>query len=165
MPKLMGQHNQEQRQILRHAPAYRRIAAALPLDLPDRHQKPRPVQIQIHPGKAKQMNRTPASTWHAESLLHPGKTSRKVVNPSPPRFVVWASGTCKGLDAMPNPHSPSKIASVVVLSILLLPTRAVFSQPGAQSRLPAVAAAPTDDDLANAREQLLALLRTTPTLT
>ena len=66
---------------------------------------------------------------------------------------------------MRNPHSPSKIASVIVLSILLLPTRAVLSQPNAQSKLPAAAAAPTDDELANTREQLLTLLRTTPTLT
>jgi hypothetical protein len=59
----------------------------------------------------------------------------------------------------------SKAASVVILSALLLPaTHAAWSQPGAKTA-PVAAAAPTDEDLANTREQLLALLRTTPTLT
>ncbi len=70
----------------------------------------------------------------------------------------------------------SKVASIMVASILVLPaTPAALSQPNAAARPNAAAAAkqaavatpaiPTDDDLANTREQLLALLRMTPTLT
>ena len=62
------------------------------------------------------------------------------------------------------PHWSSKVASVVILSALLVPAaHPAWSQPGG-ARTPA-ATAPTDEDLANTREQLLALLRTTPTLT
>ena len=64
------------------------------------------------------------------------------------------------------PNWSSKLASVVILSALLLPAaHTAWSQPGG-ARTPAVAAtAPTDEELTNTREQLLALLRTTPTLT
>ena len=69
---------------------------------------------------------------------------------------------------MRNPHLwTSKVASVVVLSALLLPVaHAGFARSPLPRRRPAVATAPpTDDELATTREQLLALLRTTPTLT
>jgi hypothetical protein len=63
-------------------------------------------------------------------------------------------------------HRSSRTASIVILSILLLPAaHTAWSQPGG-ARTPAVAAtAPSDEELANTREQLLAMLRTTPTLT
>jgi hypothetical protein len=70
----------------------------------------------------------------------------------------------------------SKVASLMVASILVLPAaNAARSQPNAAARPNAAAAArpaavatpavPSDDDLANTREQLVALLRMTPTLT
>jgi hypothetical protein len=63
------------------------------------------------------------------------------------------------------PNWSSKVASVLVVSALLLPAAHIaFSQPNA-AKSPAVAATPlTDDELAATREQLIALLRTTPTL-
>ena len=77
---------------------------------------------------------------------------------------------------MPMPRWSSKAASIIVASILVLPAaQAALSQPNAAARSNAAAAArqaavttpaiPSDDDLANTREQLLALLRMTPTLT
>jgi hypothetical protein len=63
------------------------------------------------------------------------------------------------------PNWSLKVASVFVLSALLLPAAHIaFSQPNAANP-PVVAATPlTDDELATIREQLIALLRTTPTL-
>lgn len=74
------------------------------------------------------------------------------------------------------PRWSSKVASLMVASILVLPAaQAARSQPNAAARPNAAAAAkqaavatpaiPSDDDLANTREQLVALLRMTPTLT
>ena len=51
---LMQQHDQEQRQILQHVPGKRPILSRPALDLHHRHQKPRPVQEDIHSRKAKQ---------------------------------------------------------------------------------------------------------------
>lgn len=64
------------------------------------------------------------------------------------------------------PNWPSKVASILVVSALLLPAAHIaLSQPNA-AKSPAAAATPlTDDELATTREQLIALLRTTPTLT
>jgi len=66
------------------------------------------------------------------------------------------------------PHWSSQVASVVILSVLLVPAAHIaWSQPGG-TRSPAPVAAvtpPTDEELTTTREQLLALLRTTPTLT
>jgi hypothetical protein len=63
-------------------------------------------------------------------------------------------------------HWTSKAASAVLLSALLLPAgHTAWSQPGGAKPPAVAAAAPTDEELANTREQLLALLRTTPTLT
>ena len=74
------------------------------------------------------------------------------------------------------PRWSSKVASFMVASILVLPAaHAARSQPNAavrpnaapEARPAAVGtpAIPSDDDLANTREQLVALLRMTPTLT
>ena len=61
----------------------------------------------------------------------------------------------------------SKAASVLVMSTLLLPAaRAAFAQPNAAAKPAAVTAAPpSDSELADTREQLIALLRMSPTLT
>jgi hypothetical protein len=57
------------------------------------------------------------------------------------------------------------LKTIAVAAVFLLPNpRTAFSLQSALTKA-AAAAAPTDDDLATAREQLLALLRTTPTLT
>jgi hypothetical protein len=59
----------------------------------------------------------------------------------------------------------SKVASIAILSALLLPAAHIaLAQPGSVRPSPVAIAPPTDDELATTREQLLALLRTTPTL-
>jgi uncharacterized membrane protein len=73
------------------------------------------------------------------------------------------------------PRWCSKVASLMVASVLVLPAaQAALSQPNAARPNTATAArpaivdtpaVPSDNDLANTREQLLALLRMTPTLT
>jgi hypothetical protein len=63
-------------------------------------------------------------------------------------------------------HWSSKVASVVILSALLLPAvHIAWSQSGSAKAPAASVAPPTDEELTATREQLLALLRTTPTLT
>lgn len=61
----------------------------------------------------------------------------------------------------------SKAASVLVMSTLLLPgAHAAFAQPNAAAKPAAVTAAPpSDSELADTHEQLIALLRMSPTLT
>ena len=61
----------------------------------------------------------------------------------------------------------SKAASVLVMSTLLLPAaHAAFAQPNAAAKPAAVTAAPpSDSELADTREQLIALLRMSPTQT
>lgn len=65
------------------------------------------------------------------------------------------------------PHRYLKVASVVILSAFLLPAaHTAWSQPGgAKTPAPVTVTPPTDEELTATREQLLALLRTTPTLT
>lgn len=73
------------------------------------------------------------------------------------------------------PRWSSKVASLIVASILVLPAaQAALSQPNAARPNTATAArpavidtpaVPSDNDLANTREQLMALLRMTPILT
>src|ERR1019366_7653475 len=69
--------------------------------------------------------------------------------------------------AMRIPLWSSKAASVLVMSTLLLPAaRAAFAQPNAVAKPAAVTAAPpSDSELADTREQLIDLLRMSPTLT
>jgi hypothetical protein len=68
---------------------------------------------------------------------------------------------------MHMPRRSSKVLSVVVTSILLLPgAKAVFGQPDSAAKPVVVTAIPpSDSELADTREQLLALLRMSPTLT
>src|ERR1039458_10524057 len=68
---------------------------------------------------------------------------------------------------MRTPHPSSKVLSALLLSLLLLPAApAAFAQPKPAAAPIAVhAAAPSDDELVAIREQLIALLRMSPTLT
>ena len=68
---------------------------------------------------------------------------------------------------MRTPRRSSKMLSILLLSLLLLPAApAAFAQPKpAAAPIAVPAAAPSDDELVAIREQLIALLRMSPTLT
>ncbi len=66
---------------------------------------------------------------------------------------------------MPNPRCTSKILSTLLLSILILPAaHTVLSQPTAVRPVAANTTAPSEDQLAATHDQLVALLRMSPTL-
>jgi hypothetical protein len=64
----MQHHNEKERQILQHVPGERGIAFGPVADFKRRDQKPRPMQEQINPREAEQMDRPLAFACHAQAL-------------------------------------------------------------------------------------------------
>ena len=87
MTVLMQHHDEKQRQILQHVPGERGITFRSAADFKRRDEKPGPMQEQIDPGEAEQMNRPLTYACHAPTLEYCA-IRHQVCSPQPPQTAL-----------------------------------------------------------------------------